>query len=399
MRCRVFDAPAVRSCLPRRRRLPGGRTAARRGDCSTDLTPTRRNSPGSTRLIRRVAAPPKTGEMTITNALQRLIAAAIVVALGFPVASCSQEQEAPEELQTVTLGMEAAILPSAVWIAEEKGYFQQEGLAVTVKPFDSGRLSFEAMLEGEGVDISTVTPVPIMFNSFDRRDFCITATFAYSFTDMKVIARRDHGITTTADLKGKRVGTPKGTTGQYFLEVFLMRNGIPTSDVELVDTGPSELPQALESGQVDAIVIWEPHADLARQLLGEAAIQLPSADIHRTSFNFMAMKEFAQTRPDVLTRFLRAIDKATAFIADHEAESQAIVADRLKLEKDAVTQFWPDFTFELSLDQSLIVTLEAEARWAVRNKLTTESQVPNYLDYVCSGPLQNTNPQAIRILR
>ncbi len=337
--------------------------------------------------------------MTIANVLQRLVAAAIVVALGFPVASCSQEQVAPEELQAVTLGVEAAILPAAVWVAEAKGYFQQEGLAVTIKPFDSGRLSFEAMLEGEGVDISTVAPLPIMFNSFDRQDFCITATFAYSFTDIKAIARRDHGITTTADLKGKKVGTPKGTTGQYFLEVFLMRNGISLSETELVDTGPSDLPQALESGQVDAIVIWEPHADLARQLLGEAASQLPSADIHRTSFNFMAMKEFAQTRPDALSKFLEAIDKATAFIADHEAESQAIVAERLKLEKDSVTRFWPDFTFELSLDQSLIVTLEAEARWAIGNKLTTESQVPNYLDYVCSGPLQDTKPQAIRIIR
>ena len=337
--------------------------------------------------------------MTIANVLQRLVTAAIVVALGFLLVSCSQEQAAPEKLQAVTLGVEAAILPAAVWVAEAKGYFQQEGLAVTIKPFDSGRLSFEAMLEGQGVDISTVAPLPIMFNSFDRQDFSITATFAYSFTDIKVIARRDHGITTTADLKGKKVGTPKGTTGQYFLEVFLMRNGISLSETELVDTGPSELPQALESGQVDAIVIWEPHAGLARQLLGDAAIQLPSADIHRTTFNFMVMEEFTQTRPDVLVSFLRAIDKATAFVADHEAESQAIVAERLKLEKDSVTRFWPDFTFELSLDQSLIVTLEAEARWAIGNRLTTESQVPNYMDYIYSAALEEVDPGAISIIR
>jgi NitT/TauT family transport system substrate-binding protein len=178
-----------------------------------------------------------------------------------------------------------------------------------------------------------------------------------------------------------------------------LRNNILLSEIELVDTGPSELPQALESGQVDAIVIWEPHADLARQLLGDAAIQLPSADIHRTTFNFVVMEEFTQTSPDVLVSFLRAIDKATAFVADHETESQAIVAEKLKLEKDAVTRFWPDFTFELSLDQSLIVTLEAEARWAMRNKLTTGSQVPNYLDYIYSAALEDVNPETIGIIR
>ena len=94
-------------------------------------------------------------------------------------------------IEKVSLGVEASLLPAAVWVADNKGYFQDEGLDLTIKEFNSGRLSFLAMLKGEGVDISTVAPTPIMFSSFNRQDFSILATFVYSYDDVKVIARRD----------------------------------------------------------------------------------------------------------------------------------------------------------------------------------------------------------------
>ncbi len=49
-------------------------------------------------------------------------------------------------------------------------------------------------------------------------------------------------------------------TGQFFLNAFLTYNGLLPSDVVEVDMNPSELPGALVEGQIDAIVIWEPHA-------------------------------------------------------------------------------------------------------------------------------------------
>lgn len=238
----------------------------------------------------------------------------ILVVIGISVGGCSQQRE------TVTLGVETSLLPAAVWVAENKGYFQEEGLDLTIKEFDSGKASFLAMLEGEGVDISTVAPTPIMFSSFDRQDFYIFATFAYAYEDIKVIARRDKGITTAADLKGKRIGTPLGTTGQFVTEAFLIHNGLFPSEVEVIDISPSELPDALKNNQVDAIVIWEPHAYDARNLLGQDAVRLPSSDIYRTTLNFMVMKDFAKAHPEALVKFLRAIDKATDFIAKHKEE-------------------------------------------------------------------------------
>lgn len=302
-------------------------------------------------------------------------------------------------MDKVTLGVEKSLLPASVWIAENKGYFQEEGLDVTIQEFDSGKASLLAMLAGDqSIDISAAAPTPIMFNSFDREDFFIFATFAYAYEDIKVIARKDHGIATAADLGGKKIGTRMGSTGQFFTETFLIQNNVQTTDVELVDIAPSDLPEALNNGEIDAMVIWEPHGSTAMELLEDNAIRLPSADVYKTTFNFLTMKNFANNNPEVIKRFIRAIDKATTFIENNKEESQTIVAERLDLEKETVALHWDVFTFELSLDQSLLVGIEDEARWAMKNNLTDATEIPNYLGYIYLDAMDAVKPEAVGII-
>jgi NitT/TauT family transport system substrate-binding protein len=286
------------------------------------------------------------------------------------------------ELEKLTLGVESSLLPTAVWVAEDKGLFKKEGLDLTIKEFGSGRLSFLAMLKGDqGINISTVAPTPIMFESFDRKDFSIFATFAYSYSDVKVIARRDQGIQAAIDLKGKTIGTPAGTTGQFFTEAFLIYNGIPSSDVEVIDTASKDLPDAFK----------------AKRLLGDRAVSLESSGVYKETFNFMVMNDYAKSHSEALRRFLKAIEKATEFTKSNKKEAQAIVVKRLNLEEATTAAIWDDFIFEVSLDQSLVMTLEDEARWAINSKLTDIEEVPNYIDYIDMSALQEVNPEAVSL--
>ena len=322
-----------------------------------------------------------------------LFAALLFLAVGLSACGGSDKP-----LEKVTLGVETSLLPAAVWVAEHKGYFKVEGLDLTIKEFDSGRASLIAMLNGEGIDIAAAAPTPIMFSSFVRQDFFILSTFAYAYEDIKVIANKDSGINNAGDLKGKRIGTLMGSTGQFFTETFLVHNSISPSDVEMVDVAPSKLPEALNNAEIDAQVIWEPHGDTARDLLGDKAIRLPSSDIYKTTFNFVTMKSFASENPEILTKFLRAIDKATTFIQNKE-KAQEITANRLNLQKEDVALHWEEFTFEISLDQSLLINIESEARWAINNNLTDATKVPNYLDYVYLDALEAVKPEAVTIIR
>ena len=106
-------------------------------------------------------------------------------------------------------------------MSEEKGYFEEMGLNLDIKEYDSGRASLTALLEGDkNIDICTVAPTPIMFNSFERHDYVIIATFVYSWTDIKVSANQGNGVNSAEDLIGKKIGVPLGTTAQFFVEAF-----------------------------------------------------------------------------------------------------------------------------------------------------------------------------------
>ena len=320
----------------------------------------------------------------------------ILVMIGISVDGCSQQ------IKKVTLGVETSLLPASVWVAENKGYFKEEGLDLTIREFDSGRTALATMLNEGNLDMVTVAQTPVMFNSFDRDDYVIIATMVYSINDVKILARQDRGIKNPSDLKGKTVGITKGSTGHFFLGLFLIHSGLQLSEIETIDIEASELPQALVDGRVDAISTWEPHIWNAKKLLDENAVRLQprgGAKIFREDFYFVPNRNFMENNPETLKRFLKAIEKGEEFIQKNKEEAINIVSQRLKLDKELVVSIWDDFEFQLILDQAIIITLEDEARWAIDNNLTDATEVPNYLDYIYFDALEEIKPNAVTIIR
>ena len=320
----------------------------------------------------------------------------ILVVIGISVGGCSQQ------IKKVTLGVETSLPPAAVWVAENKGYFRGEGLDLTIKEFDSGRTALATMLNEGNLDMVTVAQTPVMFNSFDRDDYVIIAAMVYSDNDVKILARQDRGIKNPSDLRGKTVGITKGSTGHFFLGLFLIHSGLGLSEIETIDIEASELPQALVDGRVDAISTWEPHIWNAKKLLDENAVRLQprgGSKIFREDFYFVPNRNFMENNPETLKRFLKAIEKGEEFIQKNREEAINIVSQRLKLDKVFIASIWDDFEFQLILDQAIIITLEDEARWAIDNNLTNSTEVPNYLDYIYSDILEEIKPKAVTIIR
>ena len=300
--------------------------------------------------------------------------------------------------EKVRLGISKSFLSIPVYIAKEQGYFAKGGLDVTVKEYSSGKKATQGLFAGE-VDISTVADMPVVFNSFKRKDFYIFATFTYSYSFVKIIAREDKGIKTGADLKGKKVGANRGTSSHFFLGVFLLHNKLSISEVEIINIKTVELPDALKNNEVDAISVWQPYSQRAIKLLGGNAIELPSKEIYRATFNFAVMKSFAKDHQEILKNFLIAIDKAATFIRKNRERSQDITVESFKLDKDYVRAAWDDFIFGISLDQTLLVAWDDIARWAIENNFIDKEKLPNYLNFIYLDALEAVKPESITIIR
>ncbi len=99
-----------------------------------------------------------------------------------------------------------------------------------------------------------------------------------------------------------------------------------------------------------------------------------------------------------MRRFLQALSQARDYAVRHPAEAQAIVQKRLNYDNAYVVDIWSHHQFSLSLDFSLLVAMNDEARWLMSNGLTADREVPNWLDYVYLDGLRAVEPTAVNIV-
>jgi ABC-type nitrate/sulfonate/bicarbonate transport system substrate-binding protein len=308
-----------------------------------------------------------------------------------------QQSASPSPLEKITLGYSIDSINAPILIAQENGYFRDQGLEVESKIFQSGQLALQAMLKEGTLDAVTVAPLPIVINS-DRQDFSIISTIVTTTASSKIIARTDKGIRSAKDLKGKKIATIKGTSAHFFLTVFLLSSNIPETEVEIIGLKPDELLNSLKNGQVDAISIWEPIAHNALEALKGNSTQLTN-QLYRSSFNVVATKNIINSNPEALKKLLKALDQANQFIKNNKSEAQNILASRMGIQKELAADFMGVYTYELSLNQSLPLELEDGARWALQEKLTQNPKIPNFLDFIYIDSLKEVKPEAVTIIK
>ena len=112
----------------------------------------------------------------------------------------------------------------------------------------------------------------------------------------------------------------------------------------------------------------------------------------------MARNEWIKASPEIVTRFLRSLAQAEDYQVHNPAAAKALAQKYEKLDNAAMQMYWSEIDIS-TLDQSLVLAKEDEARWMIENKLTAEKQVPNFLDYIHEETLKVVRPEAVNIIR
>jgi NitT/TauT family transport system substrate-binding protein len=327
----------------------------------------------------------------------------LVAAIGLGIGSYFWlSQEKPEKytvpVEKVTIAEAGQPIGALLYVAFENGYFTNEGLDITFKPHTSGRDSLNSVLEGKA-DLATTAETPIVHTILAGESTYTIATIGTSETNMAVIARKDRGISTPSDFKGKKFGATSRTNGAFFLHTILILNGISTDDVEIVDLRPEETFDALVESEVDAVSAWNPHLVRLQKELGDKAVSFYGDGIYIWTWNIVARENFVTEKPETILKIVRALIKAGEFIKEKPGESRKIIADSIGMEEGLLNELWDIYDFSVTLEQSLLITLEDESRWAIKNNLTEATEVPNYLNYIYFDALEELNPEAVTIIR
>ena len=298
-----------------------------------------------------------------------------------------------EKLSIATSSSTSTLL----WVAEQNGYFQAQGLDVTISFSEAGLFALNDLLAGK-VQVAAcsdfVLATKIMAGMENLR---VLGTIANS-RNSKIIARRDRGIAKPEDLASKRIGVTRQTTGDYFLDIFLTFHGLAIEQVQLVNLRPQEMAEALFRGQVDAVITWGTFAYNIEKQMGEQVVSWPGQMYQPYNWMLVTTPQFIQSKPEVLIRMFRALARADDFVRQHPGAAKEITARRIAMPLDYLEYCWSGEEYELKMNQRILMGMEEEARWAIRHNLTDKKEIPNYLDYFYLDPLAAAKPGGVQLI-
>lgn len=190
----------------------------------------------------------------------------------------------------------------------------------------------------------------------------------------RIVARRSADIASVRDLRGKRVGTQLESSGQFFLDRMLRTAGLTDRDVTLVhfmahtEKPISSLPEALKSGEIDAVALWEPQVQRAKHLLGADAIEFFDPAVYTEKFNLctkQANLEDPALRREIVA-FVRAIIAAAQRLKREPEIGQRLVAKTAGLPLETVRNAWHCFDYPGTLAPDLLDTFARQEPWIAK---------------------------------
>ena len=240
---------------------------------------------------------------------KKLIAVAMTVFMASSVVACTKADETKSEETTLRMGIMGSIDAVPLVIANEKGYFKEEGINLDLQIFNAAK-DRDAALQAGQLDGVLADEVAISIYQNSGIDMRITGATNGSWT---LVAAKDSGINTGEDLKGKKVGISEKTMIDYLAYYIATENGLESSDIETVaiPAMPARL-EALRNNQIDAAILPAPFNDTAVAEGGVEVTKIYNKDIMISTTAFL--QDVIISNEEAIKGFYRAYNKAVEYL-------------------------------------------------------------------------------------
>lgn len=148
-----------------------------------------------------------------------------------------------------------------------------------------------------------------------------------------IIVRKESPLHVTAELRGQRIATGRGSVGHYLLLRVLDREGLSARDAEVVFLAPADAKAAFASGAIDAWATWNPYVALAQLRDGARVLADGRGVMSGYGFQAAGLKAIAEKR-DILTAFLSRLAAAQRWGGANPAAFAAVFARETGLDPD-----------------------------------------------------------------
>ncbi len=240
---------------------------------------------------------------------------------------------------TVRVGHLPSALFSPLYVADAKGYFEEEGITLELTPLKSGQDGVP-MLANDQLDVMVAGFSAGMFNALEQGvAFKVVGSMGISPGDpensptaleVRQDLLDDGTVTEVADLKGRTIGVAggPGATGGYLLAAMLEEGGLTLNDVEISNLATPDQEPALTNGSVDAATPSAPFSSAMEEAGVASPLAVPAKGT--TGTGVMYSETFASA--DLAQGFFTALAKGAQELSDDGKQTDEvyqILADTL----------------------------------------------------------------------
>jgi NitT/TauT family transport system substrate-binding protein len=353
--------------------------------------------------MKRFHSSPKGIAMSLIRSLSRGLVAAAAATLLLtgcgqsepPATSASTEPESSAAAQPATepaaepaaeptqlsIAMQPWLGYGAWYIAQEKGFFAENNLEVSLPDFEADAEMVTAFAAGQvqAMNVASHTALRMAEEGVDLK--VVLLEDASTSADAII---SDGETATITDLKGKEVAYEEGATSDLLLNYALAENGMTIADIKKVPMNAADAGTALVAGKVPVAVTYEPYITAAKDASDKVKVIYEAGAKPGLISDVLAVRaDFLSSNPEAVAALVKAWGQAVDYYNSNTDDGRAIIAKGVgESPEDLLTAFDGVQYFGLAENQSqlsgefLNTTYPAVAEAALAAQLVDGSVKP-----------------------
>ncbi|ROO83069.1 NitT/TauT family transport system substrate-binding protein [Actinocorallia herbida] len=262
-----------------------------------------------------------------------------------------------------------------VYVAEEKGYFDEAGIDIDIKP-GSGTVDVMKLLASGRADFGPGDFTAASITIAKEKLPVTSVAMIHQKTMAGIISLEGNGIAAPKDLEGKTVADQSGSTNQVTFPVYAKAAGIDAAKVKFVGSSPAALPQLLAGGKADAIGQFMVGAPLIEKAAKDKkAVLLPYGDLLPELYgnSLMTSTKLADEKPELVEKFTGALLKGLQYAIDNPEETGEILKKFQPTQDPAIATAEMQAMKDYVLPQGATIGAVDEARVKANIDILTEA--------------------------